>query len=41
MFNKMRDISPVDRPIRGVAHGLGVGVLKYDTTTFEITYSTT
>ena len=27
-------------PIRGVAHGLGVGVLKYDTTTFEITYST-
>jgi hypothetical protein len=28
-------------PIRGVAHGLGVGVLKYDTTTFEITYSTT
>ena len=28
-------------PIRGVAHSLGVGVLKYDTTTFEITYSTT
>ena len=28
-------------PIRGVAHGIGVGVLKYDTTTFEITYSTT
>lgn len=28
------------RPIRGVAHGLGVGVLRYDTTTFEITYST-
>jgi cytoskeletal protein CcmA (bactofilin family) len=28
------------KPIRGVAHGLGVGVIKYDTTTFEITYST-
>jgi hypothetical protein len=27
-------------PIRGVAHGLGVGVLKYDTGTYEITYST-
>ena len=27
-------------PIRGVAHGLGVGVLKYDPTTKEITYST-
>jgi hypothetical protein len=27
-------------PIRGVAHGLGVGVLKYDPSTKEITYST-
>ena len=27
-------------PIRGVAHGLGVGVLKYDPVTFEVTYST-
>jgi len=29
------------RPIRGVAHGIGVGRLHYDTTTFEVTYSTT
>lgn len=28
-------------PIRGVAHGLGLGVLHYDTSTKEITYSTT
>jgi len=28
-------------PIRGVAHGIGVGVMKYDTVTKEITYSTT
>jgi len=28
------------RPIRGVAHALGVGVLHYDVGTFEITYST-
>jgi hypothetical protein len=28
------------RPIRGVARGLGVGVLHYDTSTFEVTYST-
>ena len=28
------------RPIRGVAHGIGVGRLHYDTTTFEVTYST-
>ncbi len=28
-------------PIRGVAHGLGVGVLKYDPLTYEVTYSTT
>lgn len=27
--------------VRGVAHGLGVGVLHYDTITHEITYSTT
>jgi hypothetical protein len=27
-------------PIRGVAHGIGVGILKYDPTTAEITYST-
>lgn len=29
------------KPVRGVAHGLGVGVMKYDPTTGEITYSTT
>ncbi len=29
------------KPIRGVAHGLGIGVLKYDITSGEITYSTT
>ena len=28
------------KPVRGVAHGLGVGVMKYDPTTGEITYST-
>jgi hypothetical protein len=28
------------RPIRGVAHGIGVGRLHYNTTTFEVTYST-
>jgi hypothetical protein len=28
-------------PIRGVAHGIGVGILHYDPSTFEITYSTT
>ncbi len=28
------------KPIRGVAHGLGVGVMKYDHATSEITYST-
>jgi len=28
-------------PIRGVALGLGVGVVYYDTTTFELQYSTT
>jgi hypothetical protein len=28
------------RPVRGVARGLGVGVLHYDTSTYEITYST-
>ena len=28
------------KPIRGVAHGLGVGVLKYDPVTSEVTYST-
>jgi hypothetical protein len=27
-------------PIRGVAHGLGVGVMKYDPATSELTYST-
>jgi len=27
------------KPVRGVAHGLGVGVLHYDPTTGEITYS--
>ena len=31
----------VVKPIRGVAHGLGVGVMKYDPATAEITYSTT
>ena len=29
------------KPIRGVAHGLGVGVMKYDPATSELTYSTT
>lgn len=29
------------KPVRGVAHGIGVGVMKYDPTTSEITYSTT
>jgi hypothetical protein len=29
------------KPMRGVALGLGVGVCKYDTTTFELVYSTT
>jgi hypothetical protein len=28
-------------PIRGVALGIGVGVMKYDPLTFEVTYSTT
>jgi hypothetical protein len=28
------------RPIRGVARGLGVGVLHYDSSTYEVTYST-
>tara|TARA_E500000318_G_scaffold57338_1_gene53232 strand:- start:1162 stop:1461 length:300 start_codon:yes stop_codon:yes gene_type:complete len=28
------------KDIRGVAHGLGVGVLHYNTSTKEITYST-
>tara|TARA_R110000803_G_scaffold64120_1_gene124998 strand:- start:2242 stop:3105 length:864 start_codon:yes stop_codon:yes gene_type:complete len=28
-------------PIRGVAHGIGVGVMKYDPVLFEVTYSTT
>jgi len=28
------------KPIRGVAHGIGEGVLKYDPSTGEITYST-
>jgi hypothetical protein len=28
------------KPIRGHPHGLGIGVLHYDTTTSEITYST-
>ena len=28
------------KPVRGVAHGLGVGVMKYHPTTGEITYST-
>tara|TARA_R110002153_G_scaffold87603_1_gene216451 strand:- start:5759 stop:6622 length:864 start_codon:yes stop_codon:yes gene_type:complete len=27
-------------PIRGVAHGIGVGVMKYDPVLFEVTYST-
>ena len=27
-------------PIRGVAHGLGVGVMKYNSSTHEVTYST-
>lgn len=31
----------VVKPVRGVAHGLGVGVMKYDPATGEITYSTT
>lgn len=29
------------RPIRGVAHGIGIGIIKYDPATYEITYSTT
>jgi hypothetical protein len=29
------------KPIRGVAHGIGVGLTKYDPTTGELTYSTT
>jgi hypothetical protein len=29
------------KPVRGVAHGLGAGVMKYDSATGEITYSTT
>jgi len=29
------------RPMRGVALGLGVGVVYYNTTTFELQYSTT
>lgn len=29
------------KPIRGVAHGAGVGTLRYDPSTGEITYSTT
>ena len=33
--------SCVIKPVRGVAHGIGVGVMKYDPTTGEITYSTT
>lgn len=28
-------------PIRGLPHGLGVGVIKYDPISFELTYSTT
>jgi hypothetical protein len=28
------------RPLRGVAHGIGLGRVFYDTTTFELTYST-
>ena len=28
------------RPIRGVSHGIGVGRMHYNTTTFELTYST-
>ena len=31
----------VVKPIRGIAHGLGVGVMKWDSGTYEITYSTT
>lgn len=33
--------SCVIRPIRGVAQGIGVGRLFYDTSTFEVAYSTT
>lgn len=33
--------SCVIRPIRGIAQGIGVGRLFYNTTTFEIAYSTT
>ena len=29
------------RPIRGVALGIGIGQVFYDTTTFELQYSTT
>ena len=29
------------KPIRGIAHGIGVGIMKYDSSTGEITYSTT
>ena len=33
--------SCVIRPIRAVSHGIGVGYLRYDPVTFEITYSDT
>jgi len=39
-LNTLTPTSLFIKPIRGVVHGLGVGVLHYDPASSEITYST-